>query len=257
MIGIFFGASINSQDMSTRVMQPIFLIDLLEKLKQGENIIFTKYGDGEYECMRGTSGCNIDKDSYHPWLGDALKKALVSLSQKKNAYIGKWWWWAPEVSNFCDTVAADGNVTVPWVGYHVFMNDDEFLKYDYMYQFVDFLIHTDRKKIVICNRMNSKLTALIRAHTYIEIPEKNWSYEYQHWKSELCKHIEKDSIILISGGLCSKVLIDDITNEYNVTFIDLGSSFDLLTRRINTRGWKHTYQQEIDYYRCLLPKSWI
>ena len=231
-------------------MDRSYLLEILNKLNNGQNIIFTKYGDGEYLCMKGEVGSNVDADSYHPWLGQMLKKVLISLSQKSNAYIGKWW--HAEVYEFCDQLAWENNITIPWVWYHLFMNDDEALKFDYMRTFVDFIVKTKRKKILICNSMNKKLRDFFKADIYIEIPPRNWSFAYNEWKDKVEKELEKDAIVLISGGLCSKVLIDDITNKCELTCIDLGSSFDLLARQQHTRGWRHSYEEEVKYYQDFL-----
>lgn len=251
-------------------MQPAFLLEIINKLENGENITFTKFGDGEYSCMVGVPGQNMDHDTYHSWLGESLKKSLISLSNKKNTYIGRWWTahelitlfgihsigTADVVSNYCNQLARQNNVTIPWTWYHLFMNDDFFLKYDYMYKFVKFLVNTKRKKILICNHMNRRLKDLFRSDVYIEIPSYNWSFEYTKWKDIVESNAQRDCIILICAGLCSKVLIDDITNKFDLTFIDLGSSFDILGRKQNTRGWRHTYQDEIRYYKDLLPSNW-
>lgn len=253
---LLFGllAIVNSYTRCTDPMQLEFLLQVVEKLQAGENVIFTKYGDGEYNCMKGDRGCNVDSDAYHPWLASALKQALISLSNKPNTYIGRWW--TPDAVNYCDVLAAQHGTRVPWAWYHLFMNDDNFLAHNYMYEFVKFVVETDRKKIILCNSMNKKMKVFFRADVLIEIPSSSWSFEYAKWKNILEAHVEQNSIILISGGLCSKVLIDDITNEYNVTFIDLGSSFDLLCRDKKTRPWNHNLADELKYYKDLLPENW-
>ena len=76
-----------------------------------------------------------------------------------------------------------------------------------MHDFVEFVAHTTRRKIVICNSMNRKLKSLFRADTLIEIPSRNWSFEYGTWKRSLERHVAPEAIILIAGGMCSKVLI--------------------------------------------------
>lgn len=231
-----------------------FLLEVLKKLEAGENIIFTKYGDGEYYCMRGDTDENCDGDKYHPWLGEALKKSLVNLCKKPNTYIGKWW--NPETPNYCDKIVAEHGLSVPWKWYHLFMNDDEFMKYDYMYKFVQFLHNTSRKKILVCNERNKRNKDFFKADVHVEFPSKSWSYEYEKWKNELEKHVVKDAIVLISAGLCTKVLIDDLSGKYDATFIDLGSSFDMLACQYPTRDWRHSYAAEIEYYKDFIPESW-
>ena len=256
MYTLFLAIAIFNTSVSNNLdpMNPSFLLELIRKMESGENVTFTKYGDGEYLCMRGDTDYNIDHDSYHPWLANALKNALISLCNKKNTYIGLWW--TPNERNFCDEIVKKNDATIPWAWYHMVMNDDEFYKYDYMHKFVGFLVKTTRKKILICNSMNNRLKSFFKANVYIEIPAKNWSFEYDKWRTTIMPHIEKDAIVLISGGMCSKVLINDITNNYDVTCIDLGSSFDILGRKINTRGWKHTLQMELNYYKEYIPSDW-
>ena len=41
-----------------------------------------------------------------------------------------------------------------------------------------------------------------------------------------------------------------------MTFIDLGCSFDMLCRGVNTRAWIHSVDEELAYYRDLLPEGW-
>ena len=55
-------------------------------------------------------------------------------------------------------------------------------------------------------------------------------------KRRLERHVEPEAIILIAGGMCSKVLIDEITNDYDVTFIDLGCSFGHAVPRSQHQG---------------------
>lgn len=235
-------------------MQSSFLLEVLSKLDSGQNIIFTKYGDGEYNCMIRESGCNVDEDSYHEWLGLSLRNALVSLCKKPNVYIGKWW--SANVYEYCNEVAWENGTSVPWAWYHLVLNDDMFFLNDYMHRFVEFVVHSKRKKILICNASNYRLKDFFQADVYIEIPSKNWSFQYGQWRDAVEKCLEKDAIVLISGGMCSKVLIDDITNQYDITCIDLGSSFDLLGSGQPSRAHKHSYKDEVLYYKDFLPLGW-
>lgn len=56
--------------------------------------------------------------------------------------------------------------------------------------------------------------------------------------------------------MCSKVLINDITDRYDLTFIDLGSAFDFLGGKVKTRPFKHSYEDYVNYYKDLLPPAW-
>jgi len=153
-------------------------------------------------------------------------------------------------------VASENGLSVPWCSYYLVMNDDCFLKHDCMYKFVEFIVNTKRKKIIVANSQNTKMKDFFRANTYITIPSQSWSYEYDKWLKDVESEIEENAILLISGGLCSKVLIDEITDRHNITCIDLGSSFDLLARKEKSRPWQHSYEDELNYYKDFIPEDW-
>lgn len=249
-----FSLHLRAHDRPFERMHPEIMLEILEILETGGNVIFTKFGDGEYHCMRGEIGCNCDQDTYHQWMGDELKKALVGLSKKRNAYIGKWW--TSNVSDFCNAVAKESGVTVPWTWYHVFMNDDNVFNFDYMRQFMKFIVATKRKKILVCNGRNSRLQSFFKTDAYVEIPSRNWSFDYEKWRDKVQQHVEKDCIVLISAGMCSKILINEITDKTDLTCIDLGSSFDILGGKFRSRDFQHAYEAEWWYYKDFIPQEW-
>ncbi len=230
------------------------LLDIVELLKKDQPVIFTKFGDGEYNCMRGISGHNCDGDNYNPWMGKMLKESLLNLSKKPNTYIGIWH--TQEVITYYEGLARSVGVTIPWVAYHLIYNDDHFFENDYLYRFVSQIIQSKKKKILICNKKNERLKNFFNADVFIPVPEKNWSYSYSEFKKVLFDHVEEDAIILIAAGMCSKILIADVTDSFKVSCFDIGSGFDLLASKQKSRPWKHNYQDEYNYYKNLLPMGW-
>ena len=67
----------------TDLMSTAYLEQVINALQGGRNVIFTKFGDGEFFCMQNTNGANSDGDTYSPWLADGLKKALGMLVKKE------------------------------------------------------------------------------------------------------------------------------------------------------------------------------
>ena len=68
---------------------------LIDKFTNGERIIFTKFGDGEYLCMtlQAINNRNCDSDTYTYELGLKLREAFCNLAERsnyENIYIGKW-----------------------------------------------------------------------------------------------------------------------------------------------------------------------
>jgi hypothetical protein len=53
--------------------------EIIAAIHNNTQIVFAKFGDGEYNCMFApSSGSNCDRDLYSPRLSSALKSALVN-----------------------------------------------------------------------------------------------------------------------------------------------------------------------------------
>lgn len=244
-------------------MELSFLEDLIFFLKNGKPFIYTKFGDGEYNCMNGMSGANCDNDPYDAWKGTRLKKSFVNLVQR-NAYIGKWktQYSAPVIA-FLQNLAKKHSIgPVNWVHYHILINYDygkgaeSFMKDSYLYSFVETIQALTKKKIIVSNHRNRRLKDFFHADVFIEIPEREWSKHYDMWKGHIERHMTSDVILLIAGGMCSKILISDLAHKFDATFIDIGSCFDLIAGKRNSRGWAHSYADELLYYKNILPSNW-
>jgi hypothetical protein len=125
-----------------------------------------------------------------------------------------------------------------------------------MRKFVSFIKNSKRKKIYLCNSTNNRLKEFFNIDEIINIPPRNWSNNYSTIKKEVERVLEKNCILLTSGGLCSKVLINDLTNQYKISCIDLGSGFDFLGSKRMSRDHKHSLQEELNYYIEFIPSIW-
>lgn len=243
--------------------------DIITKIKNNERVIFTKFGDGEHACMTYHSGTNCDKDTYTSELGTLLRKAFCILSSIEGAYIGKWH--GNDTIAFYASIYYDYLITnnkelnyIPFIDYHFITNDIYFNTNDSLYNLVQTIQYSNKNKIIISNSRNQRLMNIFKGNHYMTIPDNSW---YANGKyNELYNRIisllssDKNDIILIAGGLASKVLIQEIASNFTmVSCIDLGSGFDILARNVDTRGWfnYHSYEDECLYYKNLLPEDWI
>lgn len=251
--------------------------DMLDNLQNGKRVIFTKFGDGEGRCMMEDSGwaCNGDGDRYTSGLAEDLRKAFVTLcdmSDKENVYIGKWHSSQEHFITFYLGLLynhlVENNSTlksVPFVDYHYCYNICGFSDTPIMYNFVKTLQNLDNFKIVISNVMNKNLSIIFKSNTFIEIPSNSWYaaglYEQLFDMTDKILQEHPNALILMAGGLASKVLITNLALKHkNASFIDIGSGFDILAQNRCTRGerpeYTNLYPYQIEYYRDLLPPDY-
>ncbi len=246
------------------------LTHILNEFNKGNRIIFTKYGDGEHRCMNDEPGRNCDGDSHTPQLARELRISFVNLSDTPNTFLGRWHY-ADGVSYFLglyyDHLVKNNKELVPppFVHYHTFYNDHVFHDNQNLFNFVKAIQETKKHKIVITNNLNHNHTKIFKSDTYVEIPSNSWYAAglyprlYHYVANILNNH--PDAVILISGGLASKVLISDLSLKYpQASFIDLGSGFDILSQHRYTRSerleYNNTFENQRKYYAELLPADY-
>ena len=94
---------------------------LSECIKNDIPVSFSKYGDGEYNCVTGHHGHNCDNDNYTNKLKYALIESFKYMVNVDNAYLGIWH--NTSVTNFWESLT---NRPVKWVNYHsIIMSDSE------------------------------------------------------------------------------------------------------------------------------------
>lgn len=226
---------------------------LTECIESNKPVNFCKFGDGEYLCMGQNKQyhSNCDGDMFFPELGNKLVEAFIYLCSHKNTFIGKWH--SDEITLFLEKLVPFDSI--PYASYHTLINDEEFNKNSHLFDFVKAVQRNNRKKIIISNNKNKVLLDIFSGNVYIGIPEKCWFSDYDSIKSQIMTEIEDNCIIIAAAGLCSKWLACEIlrTND-TVSYLDIGSGFDYLCGK-NSRGWKHSREDELNYYKDLLPPN--
>lgn len=252
---------------------------LTEKLKKGETVIFTKFGDGEFNAMRlnDINSHNCDGDQYTFELGIETVKALCELSDRstnETIFIGKWH--TNEVIRYYHELyynyLIDNNKEekyIPYVDYHFIFPDHLFdITNSILFEFVKTIQESPLHKIIVSNVKNSKLQIVFNTNNFVQIPERSWYANglYNNLKTcieEILK-INNNAIVLIAAGLASKILINELSKEYPKTsFIDLGSGYDIIARKYPTRAWgeglegfPNCYKNQLEYFKPLLPPNY-
>lgn len=250
---------------------------LLNNLINNKRVIFTKFGDGEGACMLYQQGKNCDNDTYTQELGNELREAfcvLCDMCSDENIYIGKWHS-NTQLINFYIDILFDYYInnnklikSPPFTDYHFIYPDLNFNKNQNLYNFVDILQKINKYKIIVSNNSNKNLMTIFKGDIYIEIPSNSWyaNGEYNNIYYQIYEQLKNNNngIVLIAGGLASKILIKNLALEFkNASFIDIGSGFDILAKNQYTRAWNYipnftnSFEAQYEYFKNLLPNNYL
>jgi hypothetical protein len=156
---------------------------------------------------------------------------------------------------------------IPFTHYHFIYPDNDFdLNDNKLFEFVKMINTSTKYKIIMSNNTNKKLQIIFNGNFYIEIPKSSWFKNglYNQIKDKIVEllNINNDAIVIMAGGMGSKVLIAEISLLYpKVSFIDIGSGFDILASKNDSRGWykysnKNNYENQYKYFKSLLPDNY-
>jgi len=226
----------------------------IKKLKTHENFSIVKFGDGEFFTMTTADGCghNCDGNQYYRELGDDLLDAYAYFLTCREAYICRW---------------ANSHKVEDEILKTLYVSDpNKFIFYNLMNnilpisnelkEFYRTIKNSNREKIYISHALNgSFVNKFLNVTKFIELPNVN-SYRYKGaFLQNALTQINKDSIVMISGGMASKVFIKHMhAHEPQATYLDIGSALDGFLNRSN-RVWNQIpgyYEELTKVYTDLL-----
>jgi len=253
------------------------VLTIIEKIKNNEPFIFAKAGDAEFNAMtlNNINGRNADNDVYTYDNGIELRKAICELADRssdENIYLAQWH--SDDIRRFYHELYYDYLVNnnkdekyIPWVDFHFVYPDQHFAsRKDMLFEFLKTIQETSLLKIVISNIKNIKHQIIFKSDEFIEVAESCWyaNGDYNKVKNTLIdilnKNKDRKALLLTSVGMCGRILINDITKLYpTLSVIDIGSAFDILSRKYPTRSWDeiegyhNSYEKQFECFKELLP----
>ncbi len=192
-----------------------FYSEICEKLNNKEPFKFSRWGDGEWGCMKGWKGKNRDGNEYLPELANELRAILYG---EQDYYFGL------QYGVLYNSELRDYVFGILFNDKHNWVNGDvlhQASEYGYLNVFIEAL--RGRNVVVIGPAYFEDLP-----YGVIQIPETN-SYlknPRTFFEIEICIDDTEwtDLVFLIAAAMNSNIIIDKLPN--NVTAIDIGSVFD-------------------------------
>jgi hypothetical protein len=236
---------------------------LSECVKHNIPISFSKYGDGEYNCVQSIDQHNCDNDKYTQKLKDGLLSSLkYMIDETNNSFIGLWpdkikqYFWESLVQK-----------KLRWADYHsIILRDEDFGEnrsvLDNKIELYKNIKQSPLKKIIICNKLLIKAASLLDIGYTIQIPFNNWFDKYCETVIEqTAKIIETDGnhIVITCCGMGAKVIIYELKKRFpKGIYLDFGSALDLLCTKKDSRGSasKFNYDDLLVVFKDLLPPDW-
>lgn len=193
--------------------------EILQKLENKEPFSFSRFGDGEWNAIKGKPGHNCDRHTYFPDMGAALKAVLES---KPTYFIGM-----QSLANRQNTGLAEFErlkAKNTWVDADVLHRASIKGKLQLFFEALS-------KCSAVCLVGNATLKGF-RGWNFIEVPARNCWTERKRIRSDISawvkRHAGQCPVVLYCAGMPTNVLVDNIFHEFGdtVTQIDCGAVFD-------------------------------
>jgi predicted nucleic acid-binding protein len=210
-------------------------------------ISFSKYGDGEYNCMviNQTGGANCDNDTYTIELKKNLIESLKYIVEETdNGYIGMWI--TATVNDYYKSLVKK---EIKYANYHSIINyisEETHEETNNKVNLYKTIKYSHMKKIIICNNLLIKSKILLNLDDMIIVSYNNWFNQNNVNKilEYFKKYDNEQCIVITCCGMGAKVLIAKLHKLYpNNIYLDFGSALDQLCTKRNTRGHINNYHQ--------------
>ena len=234
--------------------------NFINKIKNNENFSFVKIGDGEIDCMIGRQGSNCDNHPYSRELGEKIKESFIDLS-KKGVLFGDWFASNPPINDrdienlyFYNNLVESNNLKLNLIKpFEILLTGWNNLSNDNFINFYTEVKKSNRRKIYVGPKVMDGVNKMLNTNSFIQIPKINAFSEYQRILEEIKSTLIDNSIILLTVGLMSPYISNEILkiNE-NITILDIGSGLDSVFMGSTRSGGQAMPLDAINYYKDIL-----
>jgi hypothetical protein len=180
---------------------------LINNIQNNVQFSFSRFGDGELNCMYGKTGANCDGHIYFDDLGQALTKAW---NNPRGIIAMQRYGYEMYKGTLGDNIWANADII-----HKASINGD-------LDKFRD-VLNDKRNNIILV--APARLKPVIPCRTFIDVPLKNAWKQHDYILERLKFHVQKWDIIIYCCGMMAEVLIHDMYDQ-KITQIDAGSVFD-------------------------------
>lgn len=210
------------------------------------NFVYLRFGDGEFAniSLNHTNGRNCDGNKYIHQQGVELRNSLLYFLQKsindRKIYIGIWTNHINDENSYLYKVTSDVDIDKSNIVYFNLINNlynnkfNESVISSHIVKFYKTLCKCTRPKLYVANSDALPVAKFLNAEHAI-IPLQNCYNDIGDILTKINDWISGNTnnpIVMFSSGLATEVMIYHLYQVHkNVTFIDIGTSLDILYKQ--------------------------
>jgi len=200
------------------------------------------YGDGEFSCLLGKAGRNVNGEVYEPELAEALRDTLLEPA-------GHWCGYNPgrKLEEEVYRWLMVNDVEVPWVW------KETLSAANVNGQLGPFFRAANERRIVVVGpeHMISLPPELLGNFLHIRIPNSTAWKEADELADEVFRKAERDDLVLFAAGMASNLIIWRLWPRVrgNVTLLDVGAILDPYAGRFTRKGYRKPEFRETNLER--------
>lgn len=190
----------------------------VDKISSGEPFALSRYGDGEFNAIRGEEGSNCDGHEYFPELGADLRHTLDKPHPEPFIYGLQTLIYRRQYEEFKDSIGKYDHI--PWVDSGVFHTAS--IK-GLLYPLIKIL---RSKSLLVVGPAH--IEGFLEELNFAPIPDKNCYEKYREIYFEAAAKTFPVEVVAISASMAANVLVYDLWKDfYDKQIIDFGSLWDV------------------------------
>lgn len=205
---------------------------LLEMLRDAQNFSFSRWGDGEWNCVFGVEGENCDGMEYDKEMGLSLAAVLM---QTQRYYFGMQPKAVKDMGRDIDAWCKENAVDIKWCNADMIHDASIAGRLGEMIEAM-----AGRKVIMVANERLHPVAERLKCHR-VDVPLRHaWRY-YRQIYGDLMDQVDKDCVVLYSMGMATNVMIHQVYSEFGdrLTQIDAGSVWEPYCNIVSRRYHKN------------------
>ncbi len=208
--------------------------DYVEALRVGRPFAQANYGDGEWGCLLGNAGKNVNGEVYEPELAEGLRRTLLEpvpgmlFGTNPGRRLG------PAADRF---IADHGLKSLAWV-------DKEILSGANVRGELRPFLEALRKRDVVLvgpQHLMGLPGYVVGLHDFVLVPDATAWREADDTASVVAELLQArpDAVVLFCAGMASNLMIPTLWSRFpDATFLDLGATLDPYVGRFTRKGYR-------------------